>query len=1165
VRRHGAAASLDRVGDPVSPLASGGAERLRLEVHGAVQGVGFRPHVYRLARELELAGWVLNGTGGVVIEVEGPARSLAAFGRRLLDETPPAAVVHSAIASRLPAVGEHDFRIVSSSAAETKSAVVLPDLATCPDCLREVLDPADRRHRYPFTNCTNCGPRFSILHDLPYDRERTTMRGFRMCDACRTEYEDPLDRRFHAQPVACPDCGPQLALTDADGRVVAARDEALVAAAGELGAGRIVALKGLGGYQLLVDARDSRAVAELRARKRRPAKPLAVLVADLVAARRIAEISPEEEALLVSPRAPIVLLAERSDSPLARGVAPGTPNVGLLLPTTPLHHLLARETGFPLVCTSGNLSDEPIAIGDEEARIRLGRIADLFLAHDRPVARHVDDGVAWIADGAPQPLRRARGEAPLPVLLAEDGPTLVAVGAHQKDVAALALGRQVFLSQHLGDMETPEAHAAFERVVLDFLRLYEAVPAAIAHDLHPDYPTTRWAIEAARAEGGLLARAGHPPAELALVAVQHHHAHFAAALAEHGHTGPALGITWDGTGFGPDGTVWGGEWLLGDATGFARVARLRPFRLPGGEAAVRAPWRVALALLDQLDADVDAETLLPRLASLSAGEQRILRRMIAAGLRSPWTSSAGRLFDGVAAIAGIADEVSYEGEAAMRLEHVADAEPSDPYPHVFTAVDEPPALAPAQRPHGRLLELDWRPLLRAVVADRARGISAPTIAARFHATLADGAVEIARRVGADAVALTGGCFQNRRLTREICARLRADGRRPPCTGACRPTTGGSRSARWPWRGLGWRAEKERREPCVSEFPAEWSTCKRTPSAFRTAASTSAAWSRRSASPTRPTPRSASTWWSTSASPSRRSTRTRRSASSPTSPAPASSARSSASRRLGRRPEPVRFVDEYRDQATARRSSPRSSVTPPGEWTLMEICGGQTHTMLRSGIDRMLPRAHHPRPRPRLPGLRHAARADRPRARHRAAAGGDLLLLRRHAARAGIDDDLLKVKARGRRRADRLLAARRGEARAEAPRPRGRLLRGRLRDHRPANAMAVAGAKAEGLANFSLLVSHVLVPPAIEAILSSPGNRVQGFLAAGHVCAVMGYREYEPLAASYRSRSWSPASSRSTCCKGILAAVEGSSSEGEARVENQYPRGDVRDGNRPRPR
>jgi len=514
------------------------------------------------------------------------------------------------------------------------------------------------------------------------------------------------------------------------------------------------------------------------------------MVADLEAARRVALVADDEAALLASAQGPIVLLARRRDAVLAHGVAPGNPNVGVLLPTTPLHHLLARETGFPLVATSGNLTDEPIAIGDAEALTRLGRVADLFLGHDRPIARHVDDGVAWIADGAAQTLRRARGQAPLPVLVADDGPALVAVGAHQKDVAALALGRQVFLSQHLGDMETPEAQAAFERVILDFVRIYEATPAAIVHDLHPDYPTTHWARRAARREGGLLALAGRPAADLPLVAVQHHHAHLAAALAEHARGEPTLALTWDGTGYGADGTVWGGECLWGDALGFERVARLRPFRLPGGEAAIREPWRVALALLWQIEGHAAFARRLPGGTRPTPAESALLARLVGDGVRSPWTSSAGRLFDGVAALAGLRGRVSFEGEAAMQLEFAADAAPAEPYPLAYETVVAPPGLAPGQRHRDELVEIDWRPLLVALLRDVERDAGAAAISARFHASLAAAAGEVARRADAPCVVLTGGCFQNRRLTREVCARLRADAPEPMVHRAVPPNDGG---------------------------------------------------------------------------------------------------------------------------------------------------------------------------------------------------------------------------------------------------------------------------------------------------------------------------------------------------------------------------------------
>ncbi len=767
--RPGGAASPPRERMPA--MASGDRERLRLVARGAVQGVGFRPFVFRLARELGLDGWVRNDAGGLWVEVEGPGEGVETFAARLLAEKPAPAVVHSLERSAVPVLGETGFRIVASDAAEVKSTVVLPDLATCADCRAELSDPGDRRFGYPFTNCTHCGPRFTIVLDLPYDRPRTTLKGFALCPDCRREYEDPGDRRFHAQPVACPVCGPQLALRDPDGRELAVREAALAGAVGALAEGRIVALKGLGGYQLLVDARDEEAVARLRARKRRPSKPLAVMVADLEAARSLCAVSPEEAALLAGREAPIVLLARRAGAALADGIAPHNPRVGLLLPTTPLHHLLAGALGVPLVCTSGNLSDEPIAIEDGEALERLGGIADLFLGHDRPIARHVDDSVAWILDGAPQLLRRARGWAPLPVLVAAPGPTVLAVGAHQKDAVALALGRQVFLSQHLGDLETPQALAAFERVILDFLRLYEATPEAIAHDLHPDYPTTLWARAAAAREGGLRARAGAAPSELPLVPVQHHHAHLAAAAVEHGVEGPLLAFTWDGTGYGGDGTIWGGEALAGDASGFERTARLRPFRLPGGEAAVREPRRVALALLHQLPPDALPGGYPPALAGFAEREVAVLERMVERGVASPWTSSLGRLFDGVAALVGLPPVVSHEGEAAMRLEFLAGAVEAVPYPFPALEVEAPGALAPGERRRETLLELDWRPLVAALLEDLARGVAGATIAARFHAACGEAALGIAAAVGLHRVALSGGCFQNRRLNAEVGGRL----------------------------------------------------------------------------------------------------------------------------------------------------------------------------------------------------------------------------------------------------------------------------------------------------------------------------------------------------------------------------------------------------------
>ncbi len=752
-------------------------QRLRLEVRGAVQGVGFRPYVFRLAEELDLAGWVSNDQRGVTLEVEGPADHLEAFLARFPDELPPRAVVHSFEPSWLVPAELSGFAIRRSDQAGAKSAVILPDIATCGDCLAELFDPADRRYLYPFTNCTNCGPRFSFILELPYDRSRTTMADFELCPDCAREYADPRDRRFHAQPDACPRCGPQLSLDDSSGETLAVAGEALEAAVMALAAGRIVAVKGLGGFHLMVDAGDEAAVRRLRRRKGRYEKPLALMVADLEAARRLCTVDPWAARELTSPEAPIVLLPARTEvgrgGGVAAAVAPGNPFLGVMLPSTPLHHLLLRRLGIPLVATSGNLSDEPICTGNGEARERLAAIADLFLVHDRQIARHVDDSVVAFVDGGRLPIRRARGFAPLPVQLAEGGDgagggeAILAVGAHLKNVVALSLGRRVFLSQHIGDMETVEAHAAFEQVIGDFLRLYEATPGVIAHDLHADYLSTRWAREAVAGEGA------RPEWERALrgrrlIAVQHHHAHLASCLADNGVEGRALGVIWDGTGMGTDGTVWGGEFLLGEAAGFERVASLRPFPLLGGEAAVRQPRRVALALLWDLYGEGGWEKL-P--AGLFASRERTpFERMLDRGLQSPMTTSAGRLFDGVAALLGLRREVSFEGQAAMELEFLAGAASgtADRSPYPLDLVES------TGRP-GAACQLDWRAMVEAVVEEVRRGIAASTIAARFHATLAEAICSLAGRIGESRVPLSGGCFQNRRLTELCCRRLRRAG------------------------------------------------------------------------------------------------------------------------------------------------------------------------------------------------------------------------------------------------------------------------------------------------------------------------------------------------------------------------------------------------------
>jgi hydrogenase maturation protein HypF len=750
--------------------------RLRLEVRGAVQGVGFRPFVFRLAEELALPGWVLNDARGVFIEVEGPRATLESFRERIVADRPPHAIVQSVEAAWLSPAGYRSFEIRHSEEAGAKTALVLPDLATCPECLAEVLDPAARRHGYPFANCTNCGPRFTILYALPYDRPNTTMRGFPMCTACRAEYEEPRDRRFHAQPIACAKCGPVIALWDAAGGEVARRDEAVEAAARVLREGRILALKGLGGFHLMCDARDGAAVERLRQRKLRIGKPFALMVADLDQARTLCEVPELAARWLASPEAPILLLPRRrgsTDEAGGRGaaavsaapeVAPGNPNLGVMLPATPLHHLLLHACGFPVVATSGNLTDEPICTNEYRALERLGGIADYFLVHDRPIERHMDDSVGWIVRGELRLLRRARGFAPLPVTLERALPVVLGVGPHLKNTVALAVGRQVFVSQHIGDLETPEAMGAFERVIADFQRLYEVRPAAVAHDLHPDYLSTRWALSGA-AGGDEVRRIG----------VQHHHAHLAACLAENGIEGRALGVTWDGTGYGSDGTIWGGEFLLGDASSFERVAHLRPFRLPGGEAAVHEPRRTALGLLREIHGKV-APAVLPAPCTgwFSESELATLGRMLDGGLNSPVTTSLGRLFDGVAALLGLRTRVTFEGEAAMALEWVADPAERGAYPVDSTRRSTAHRGGEAAGPGGPLI-VDWAPLLAGVIEDLGRGVAREVVAARFHNGLVRAALDVAKAVGEERVALSGGCFQNRLLTERLGAALEEAG------------------------------------------------------------------------------------------------------------------------------------------------------------------------------------------------------------------------------------------------------------------------------------------------------------------------------------------------------------------------------------------------------
>jgi hydrogenase maturation protein HypF len=735
-------------------------ERRVIAVDGVVQGVGFRPFVYGLAASLELRGFVKNQAGGVVIDVEGEARSLERFLHELTTRPPTLATISSVSWARQPPRGDDAFSIESSEDDAARAVFIGADVATCEECLAELFDPADRRYRYPFLNCTHCGPRLTIITAAPYDRERTTMAAFPMCALCRAEYEDPADRRFHAQATACPDCGPQLRLLDGQGRSLTKADP-LSHFAGALRAGQIGAIKGLGGYHLACDAGNPAAVSELRRRKHRDEKPFALMVRDLESVDTICELNGAERGLLDSPRRPIVLLRKRPTAAIADSVAPQNSYFGVMLPYTPLHHLLLEALPGPLVMTSGNRSDEPIAYDDRDALHRLATIADLFLTHDRPIHVRCDDSVTRVLDCRELPVRRSRGDAPLPIELPIDCPRpILAVGGQFKATFALGRDRHAFLSHHLGDLDHYDAYRAFETDITLYEKMFAVAPELLVHDSHPDYASTRYARERAAADG------------LQLLAVQHHHAHMASCMAEHGLVEPVIGVTFDGIGFGPDGTVWGGEFLIGDYRQFRRAAHLRPVGMPGGDRAVREPWRMAVAYLK--DAGLSPASWGGADAPVSRRELATVEQMIDRRFNTPLTSSAGRLFDAVAALAGVRNHVTYEGQAAMELEwRATDAAADGAYPFdiLETAGGEVPAGAP--------LVVDTRPLIRAVAGDAGRGVGAAIIARRFHSTLAEIVLTVCERLrtrtGLDAVVLTGGVYMNALLTTEASARLSAAG------------------------------------------------------------------------------------------------------------------------------------------------------------------------------------------------------------------------------------------------------------------------------------------------------------------------------------------------------------------------------------------------------
>jgi hydrogenase maturation protein HypF len=726
-----------------------GLEARRLQVNGIVQGVGFRPFVYQLAAQYGLKGEVANTSAGVSIQIEGPAESLTAFEEDLAAKSPPLAHIVEIQSRPHPLQNYADFRITSSRGEAAMATLISPDVAVCDDCLREMFDPTDRRYHYPFINCTNCGPRYTIIDDIPYDRPKTSMRHFAMCPLCQAEYDDPLNRRFHAQPNACPACGPQVSLWDSRRQPIRTADP-IAAAADLIRQGKILAVKGLGGYHLAVDALNVQAVARLRQRKLREEKPFAVMSPDVAAIQRYALIEPAEESLLRSIQRPIVLLNKTSSYCLADEVAPRNRYVGAMLPYTPLHHLLLRCGFTALVMTSGNRSEEPIAIANDDAFARLADLADAFLIHDRDIYLRSDDSVVRHAAGAPRVLRRSRGYVPVPVFLKQPLPPILACGAELKNTVCFTKGELAFISQHIGDLENLSTYEFFQKTIDHMQRILAVRPELIACDLHPDYLSTRWADE---------------QKAIPKVRVQHHHAHIVSCMAEHRMGGKVIGLSCDGTGYGADDTVWGGEVLIASARGFERVAHLSEVPMPGSAAAIREPWRMAVSYLHDAFGENLGGLDLPFMRAAGADKVRLIQEMIAKRINSPLTSSLGRLFDGVAAIAGLRSRVSHEGQAAMELEMAAQSE-TEPFYDYSIEGDGPWRMLPA-------------PIVRAAAADVGRGCPVGLISAKFHNTLIRLFGDLCDRIraahGLKRVVLSGGVFQNARLLTGLTQALEAKG------------------------------------------------------------------------------------------------------------------------------------------------------------------------------------------------------------------------------------------------------------------------------------------------------------------------------------------------------------------------------------------------------
>jgi len=720
-------------------------KRLSIFVRGAVQGVGFRPFIFNLASELKLTGFVLNNSKGVNIEVEGNEKQLLEFVEKLQNEKPRLSIINSLEYFYLPEFGYSEFRIKESELGSEKSTLILPDFAVCDDCLNEMNDPEDRRYLYPFINCTNCGPRFSIIESLPYDRPNTSMIKFVMCDKCRAEYENPSDRRFHAQPIACPDCGPQIEICDNIGNPIANKHRALLLAVEKIISGKIIALKGLGGFQLIADASNSTAINILRERKHREEKPFALMFPDIESIKLECIISKVEETLLCSPEAPIVICERnKKTSKLPNEIAIDNPNLGVMLPYTPLHHLLLKLLNRPIIATSGNISEEPICIDNKEALFKLKNLADFFLFNNRDIVRNVDDSILRVINNQPMMMRRARGYAPLPISVSKNDSdmSIISVGGHLKNTVAIKIKENIFISQHIGNLSTGEAANAFKRVVQDFQNLYETKPKTIISDLHPDYYSSKFANKLNEN----------------IISVQHHYAHIAACRLENQFEGEALGVSWDGTGLGKDNSIWGSEFFHSTPDSYKHIAQLKKFKLPGGDSASREPKRISVSLFHSIYGSDFIEKYIPYFPNLyNKKELVLLKNMLEKNINCAETTSMGRLFDGVSSMLELNQVQNFEGQAAMKLEFIADPNEMDFYNFEF--IDED------------LIVIDWHKMIKQILIDIKNRVSKSIISAKFHNSLSEIVRIIALENNYTNVILSGGCFQNKYLTERIINKL----------------------------------------------------------------------------------------------------------------------------------------------------------------------------------------------------------------------------------------------------------------------------------------------------------------------------------------------------------------------------------------------------------